>query len=462
MKLRLSSLVVGVDGLGYMGLATGLAFAAKGWSVIGFDINPEVRTAVAQARSPYSEAGLAELLRSQTSVGRFRLVDSVEELARASDVVFMCLPTPSKPSGRIDLKPIRTGCDQLGLALRSVPRRRLIVVKSTVVPGTTERVVGPIIWRASRKGSDKVAIASNPEFLAEGTMVQDALQPDRAVIGTSGGWSRRLLTRLYAPFHVPVLALTPSGAELVKYSSNTFLAMKVTFANEISRLAEQLDVNVDDVMGAVGEDARIGRRFLRAGPGFGGSCFDKDIRALVTYAADRGLPFRLGRATLRANADRIDHIRDLVRSVAPSLNGKRIAVLGLAFKPGTDDVRESRAFPLIEMLLEEGAAVQAHDPAAVPRFRREWARLHPRKEGRRPRFSTDVLGTLARADLAILHTDWPEYRRWSRAWTSRMTAPIVIDLRRGLSCQAPGLAGVRVISLGVGGSPPTGLVERST
>lgn len=462
MTDRRSAPIVGVDGLGYMGLATGLGFAAKGWSVVGFDISPRVRTSVSQGKSPYSEEGLTELLREQQSAGRFRLVDTVESLAGNADVIFLCLPTPSRPSGRIDLSAIKSGSLQLGHALRPIRRRRLIVVKSTVVPGTTQRIVERILRRASGKGLDLLGVAANPEFLAEGTMVHDTLHPDRAVIGTSDLRSRRLLTRLYRPFGAPIVALTPSGAELVKYSSNAFLAMKVSFSNEISRLAEHLGVNIDDVMGAVGEDVRIGRRFLTAGPGFGGSCFDKDIRALVTYSADLGLPFRLGRATLQANADRTEHVRDLVHSVLPRLTGKRIAVLGLAFKAGTDDVRESRVFPLIDMLLEEGAIVRAHDPVAVPRFRKEWARLHTSGGPRRLHFSKTAREALTHADAAILHTDWPEYRGWSVSWSRRMKNPTVIDLRRALPVGNGPAAGLRLVRLGVGTSGQVPSPRRSS
>jgi UDPglucose 6-dehydrogenase len=291
--------------------------------------------------------------------------------------------------------------------------------------------------------------------LAEGSMVRDALHPDRIVIGVSDDWSRQLLRRLYAPFHAPVLTLTPSGAELVKYSSNAFLAMKVTFANEISRMAEQVGVNIDDAMEAVGHDRRIGGRFLRAGPGFGGSCFDKDLRALVAFAGEQGLPFRLGRATLQANNDRLEHVRDLVSSVAPHLRGTKVAVLGLAFKPGTDDVRESRAFPLIEMLLSAGATVHAHDPVAIPRFRREWGRTHPQGTGPRLRFSDNMVSTVSRADLAILHTDWPDYQRWSSKWTRAMRRPLLIDLRRGLVHRGSSDGELRVVSLGDGSSRPS-------
>ncbi len=442
--------VVGIAGLGYMGLATGLAFANRGWKAVGYDISTEIRAAVARGESPYSEVGLPELLRSEVGAGRFEVVASMDDLAARADAIFLCLPTPSSATGRIDLRAVRSGSRSLGRALGSVTARRLVVVKSTVVPGTTERVVEPIVRRATGRGPDRLAVASNPEFLAEGTMVRDALRPERVVVGAREAWAQALLRRLYRPFRTQVVVLTPSGAELVKYSSNTFLAMKVSFANEIARVAERLDVNVDDVMAAVGADSRIGRRFLVAGPGFGGSCFDKDVRALATFMGDLGVPRRLARATLRANDDRVGHVFDLVHAVEPRLAGRRVALLGLAFKAGTDDVRESRALPILERLLAEGAQVRAHDPVAVPRFQREWARRHPGATGARLRFVDSAPDALAGADLAILQADWPEYARWPAGWSRRMNAPVLVDLRRAVRPAVARSAGLRVLALGVG------------
>jgi UDPglucose 6-dehydrogenase len=440
--------VVGLDGLGYMGLATGLAFAARGWNVVGFDINPRIRESLGKRTLPIYEEGLDALLKHEMRSGRFRVVGSVAELAQQADCIFLCLPTPSGPGGRIDLRPMRAGVRQLGRALRNVAGYRLIVVKSTVVPGTTEEVVRPLLERTSRHDAATLGVAANPEFLAEGSMVTDALRPARVVIGTSDRRAARMLKSLYAPFGSPVFELSPSGAELVKYSSNAFLAMKVSFANEIGRVAEAVGTDIDEVMGAVGSDPRIGRLFLKAGPGFGGSCFDKDVRALVRRTRDLGQPFLLGSATLGVNDDQVDHVVALAtRAAGGSLRSKRVAFLGLSFKEGTDDVRESRALPIIEKLIGRGASVRAHDPVAAANFTRAWDTEHPAR-ARRPRLVESVPDALAGADLAILQTPWPVYGSWRREWTEAMRRPVLLDLRRYIDPEKAGAAGVQLLALG--------------
>ncbi len=439
-----------------MGLATGLAFAARGLSVHAFDIKPEIRAAVAAGRTPYHEAGLARLLQDQLRAGRFGVVDSVATLAERSEGLFLCVPTPSRPNGEIDLGPLRRSAEEVAEALRPVRGFRLVVVKSTVVPGTTESVVAPIVSERSGRTGAGLGIASNPEFLAEGTMVRDAVEPARIVIGTSDARSRAWLERAYRPFRAPVFALTPSGAELVKYASNSFLALKVSFANEIARLSDRLGVNVDAVIQAVGHDPRIGDRFLKAGPGFGGSCFDKDVRALVHRAEELGDRFRSGDAALRINDDQLAYVLDRVRSAVGPLRGKRIALLGLAFKDGTDDVRESRAIPIAEALFSEGATVRAHDPVAVENFRRAWTPPNGTGAGELVLVAT-VPEALEGADAAVLQAAWPEYLRWPGAWTRRMRVPLLLDLRRALDRGRARRVGLTVIGLGAGdpaGTPP--------
>ncbi len=451
-RKRPRSSKVGIAGLGYMGLATGLAFAAHGLSVTGYDVKPEIRESTARGVTPYQEQGLGELLRRQVRSGRFSVVDSPDALVRATEGIFICLPTPSLASGRIDLRPLRKGTTELGHALRSAKGYRLIVVKSTVVPGTTEAVVEPILRRLSRRSPRELGVAVNPEFLAEGTMVRDALHPDRVVAGTRDPRSRAWLKSVYRPFGAPSFFLTPTGAELVKYSSNAFLALKVSFANEISRMAEKLGPNVDQVMEAVGADPRIGRRFLKAGPGFGGSCFQKDLQALVVRAHELGVQFRSGEVALTINDEQTKHVLTLVRSATGPLEGKTVTVLGVAFKAGTDDVRESRAFPLVSGLIREGARVRVHDPVALSNFRREWERRPSHGPGR-VEFCRSASESLAGADVAVLQADWSVYRRWRPEWTRRMKEPILVDLRRSVNVRAPGVAGLRVLALGVGSCP---------
>jgi UDPglucose 6-dehydrogenase len=443
---------VGILGAGYMGLATGVAFAHQGFRVFAYDVNPRVRRELAAGRSPYHEKGLGALVRQESRRGRFVVLDRVEDLAERAEVVFVCLPTPSKTGGRIDLAPLRAGVAELGRALRPVTGYRVVVVKSTVVPGTTQGVVEPLLRRSSGKSARDLGVVFNPEFLSEGRMVHDTLHPQRIVLGASDPRAVRWLVALYRGFDAPVFELSPSAAELVKYASNAFLALKVSFANEIGRLTERLDGNVDAVMDAVGADPRIGTEFLRAGPGFGGSCFRKDLRAMVARADELGVRFRSGENALAINADQMVHAIDLVRRTAGTLRNRTVTVLGVAFKPGTDDVRESRALPLVKALLDGGARVRLHDPEALSNFRRELGRVPGVSS--RVTFCPSVEGALRGADLAVLQTDWPQYRRWPARWTRRMRTPTLVDLRREISPAARARAGLRVVALGVSPDRP--------
>jgi UDPglucose 6-dehydrogenase len=451
---------VGIVGLGYMGLATGLAFAARGLSVTGYDVKPEVRERTARGDAPYHEAGLEELLRSQLRAGRFSVVGHLSSLVDASECLFVCLPTPSLRSGGIDLRPLTRGITELGGVLRGAKGYRLVVVKSTVVPGTTEHIVEPLLRRLSGRAPHELGVAVNPEFLAEGSAVRDAVRPDRVVIGTGDVRARARMRAAYRRFRVPSYYLPPSAAELVKYSSNAFLALKVSFANEISRLAEALGLDIDDVMEAVGADPRIGRRFLHAGPGFGGSCFEKDVRALVVRSRELGFPLRTGEVSLTINREQEDHMLALVRGAVGPLRGKTIAVLGAAFKAGTDDVRGSRAFPLVAGLLKEGARVRVHDPVALGKFRQAWEQ----RSAAAPRsveFRDTVLQVLVGADAAVLQADWAEYRSWRPAWTRRMKTPLLVDLRRSIPVRSPDTAGLRIRALGVGSAREPSPAARS-
>ena len=440
---------VGIVGLGYMGLGTGLAFAARGLSVVGYDRKPEIRRAVAAGSTPYHETGLSELLRSQVHAGRFRVADRLEALVGYAEGIFLCVPTPPGRNGRIDLRPLRSATREVARAIAKVDGYRLVVVKSTVVPGTTETMVLPELLRESGRSPREVGAAANPEFLAEGTMVHDALSPDRVVIGTSDRRAELWLRRVYRPFHAPVVALSPSGAELVKYSANAFLALKVSFANEVGRLADRLGVHVDRVMDAVGLDPRIGPSFLRAGPGFGGSCFEKDVAAFVARGKDLGVPMRTAATALRVNDEQLRYVFDFLRVAVGPVKGKTVALLGLAFKAGTDDVRESRALPIAERLVRDGAVVRAHDPVALEPFRRAWKSPASRGHGR-IEFCSSIDRALSGADFAILQADWPEYSRWTPARSRRMRRPLLIDLRRALDPEVVARAGLTVVGLGAG------------
>lgn len=422
---------VGVAGLGYVGLPTALGFASYGHRVLGFDVRPELRHALERAESPVHEPGLAELLSAERASGRFHVVASWDRLVDGSQVIFLCLPTPSGRSGRIDLAPLLAGARSLGRALRGVRGRRLIVVKSTVVPGTTEGRVRPELERASGLVGEELGVAVNPEFVAEGSMVDDVLRPERVVLGITREVDEALLRQIYAPFRAPVIALPPAGAELVKYASNAFLATKITLANEISRVAERVGVDVDRILEAVGRDSRIGPKFLTAGPGFGGSCFEKDVRAILAEGRRRGVALPTLSAVMRSNDAQAAHAFGLAEQALGGSRRRRIAVLGLSFKPGTDDVRGSRALPIVQAALDAGAIVRVHDPVALEKFRESWRSQHG-GSGRGVQFCEEVEQALEGADAAIVHTPWPEYRKFPPSWTGRMRSPLVVDLRRAL------------------------------
>jgi len=450
-RTRREGPVVGLVGVGYMGIATGLGFAARGRTVVAYDIRSRTRSALRRGRSPYAEDGLPELLRRMVSRHRFQVVDSLEELAQRAECIFLCVPTPPKRSGEVDLGPLRTAARALGAALRGVRGYRLVVVKSTVVPGTTDRLVEPLVRTTSGKDARSLGVAVNPEFLSEGRMVDDALHPARIVVGAREPRARRLLRAVYTGFPARIFELPPAGAELVKHASNEFLALKVSYANELSRWSERLGSDVDAVVAAVGADPRIGTAFLRAGPGFGGSCFDKDLRAFARRGAALGVDPRIPATVLAVNEDQTEHALELVRSTAGSLARKEVAVLGLAFKVGTDDVRESRAFPIVEGLIAGGARVRVHDPSALANFRTEWIRSGRRT--RRIAFARSTRAALNGADLAVLQADWPEYRDWSDDWTRAMRRPVVVDLRRGLDVARADRSGLHVVALGRSSAP---------
>jgi len=442
---------VGIAGLGYMGLATGVGFAARGCPTVGFDIRAEARRDLRRGRTSIREPGLDPLFARATRTGRFRPVDSWDDLVRASRVIFLCLPTPRRPSGSIDLRPLLSGVRDLGLALRGVPGRRLVVVKSTVVPGTTANRVRPLLEQVSRRSRTDLGVASNPEFLAEGSMIRDVLTPERIVIGVDDRRDAALLRRVYRGFPAPILELTPSGAELVKYASNAFLATKVAFVNEISRLSERIGVEIDPVAEAVGLDSRIGAKFLVAGPGFGGSCFEKDVRALASRARELGVRLPLVESLVPTNDAQTHHAFEIIRDALGGLRRRRIALLGLSFKSGTDDVRETRALPIALEALRGGAEVRVHDPVATRKFLALWKELVGSRLGP-PIACNRVTEALRGADAAVVHSPWPEYLRFPSSWTGIMRKPLVIDLRRALPPAVRRRSDLRWVGLGSGSS----------
>jgi UDPglucose 6-dehydrogenase len=414
---------IGVMGAGWVGLVTAAGFAELGHEVVVRDVVPERIERLRQGVTPIHEPGLDERL----ARNRRRISFTVEarDVFERASIVFVCVGTPPSSSGDADLTAVHGVVDDV-LATRDP---LVLVMKSTVPVGTGDRVVA----RLAEHGADHVAYVSNPEFLAEGTAVHDFLRPQRVVIGSSVPDAADRVARLYEPLAAPVVRCDVASAEMIKYASNAFLATKISFINEIANVCEQMGADVEVVAEGMGLDDRIGPRFLRAGVGYGGSCFPKDVTALKQLAGNSGYHFQLLTAVIEVNELQKRRILTKLKRHLSPLTGKTVALLGLAFKPDTSDVRESPSLVLAARLLAEGAEVRAWDPAAVEEARA----LLPDVE-----LSSDLDATLRGADAAIIVTDWDEVRRLELGWARKlMRRPLIVDGRNVLDPEAARAAG---------------------
>lgn len=439
---------VSVMGTGYVGLVTGAALAEHSHEVVCLDVIPEKIEMLNRKESPIFEPGLEELLQRHVSEGRLKGSLEIEREIAASEVTYICVGTPSDKDGSIDLKYIEAASESVGKALAKKPRETFhtVVVKSTVVPLTTEQVVGPAVAKHSgRKAGEGFGLVMNPEFLKEGAAVQDAMHPDRIVIGATDARSRQVMGELYGKFDCPVLHTDPRTAEFIKYGSNAFLAVKISFANEMANAAEAWGVDWKVVAEGMGLDQRISGQFLAPGVGFGGSCFPKDVRALQAKAAADGHASLVLSAALEVNDIQPKRALELAQEMAGDLKGKKVALLGLAFKPDTDDVRETRAQPIAEALLKAGASVTAHDVEGQENFK-----------AMAPQLKMDYMDTpsdaLQGAHVAIVQVPWQAYRELPvEVWRALMEQPqAVIDCRRGLDGASFERAGLPYRAIGLG------------
>lgn len=434
---------VAVVGTGYVGLVSGACLAERGHHVVCVDVDPRKVEAINRGVSPIHERGLEALLRRHIGT-RLRASTDLARAIQETELSLIAVGTPF--DGReIDLTQVKTVAAQIGAALRGRHGYHVVVVKSTVVPGTTDRVVRPLLEEASgRKAGVDFGVGMNPEFLTEGEAVSDFMDPDRIVLGGMDEASVATLEELYADFEgVERLRTNNVTAEMIKYTSNALLATMISFSNEVGNLCAALGgVDVVDVMRGVHASRYLtatlpdGRRvapgivsFLAAGCGFGGSCLPKDVKALIAHGEKAGTPMGLLRAVIEVNARQPERVLDLLHRHFPSLAGVPVAVLGLAFRPDTDDMRESPALPIIERLLAEGARVCAYDPAAMPEARRI---LGPD----RIRLCPTLDDAVADAEAVVLVTRWDQFRDLPRLLQGRERPPLVVDGRRLLDRHA--------------------------
>ena len=435
---------VAIIGGGYVGLCTGAVFAKQGHRVRIVDVLPEKVAAIRRGEAPFHEPGLEDALREVVASGRLTATTDLEAAVRESDFTFLCVGTPQGKDGQSDLTYLRQASAAVGGALRGRRGFHVVVTKSTVPPRTAEDVVRPELEAASglAMGDDTFQVASNPEFLKEGTAMKDACQPDRIVVGAFSAKAGEAVLSLYDAFDCPKILVDPRTSEMIKYAANAFLALKIGFSNEMANVSERLGIDWYDVANGIGHDPRIGPLFLRAGAGFGGSCFPKDVAAIAHVARTSGAPSRLLQAVLDGNEEQPLVTVKMLREELGELAGKRIALLGLAFKPDTDDVRETRAVPILRALQAAGATVVAHDPAA----RRTFQALGVPVE-----MAESAEDALREAHGCIVQTEWADYRRLAPAQFLRlMRAPVVVDGRRTFDPATMLAAGVRYRAIGLG------------
>ncbi|RVN84496.1 UDP-glucose 6-dehydrogenase [Sinorhizobium meliloti] len=428
-------------GAGYVGLVSGVCFADFGHDVVCVDKDEGKISALKKGQIPIFEPGLDHLVASNVASGRLNFTDDLKTAVAASDVVFIAVGTPSRRGdGHADLSYVYAAAREIASNLQGFT---VVVTKSTVPVGTGDEVER--IIRETNPAVD-VTVVSNPEFLREGAAIEDFKRPDRIVIGVDGsdGRAREVMTEVYRPLYLnqsPLVFTTRRTSELIKYAGNAFLAMKITFINEIADLCEKVGANVQDVARGIGLDGRIGSKFLHAGPGYGGSCFPKDTLALVKTAQDHDTPVRLVETTVAVNDNRKRAMgRKVIAAAGGDIRGSKIAVLGLTFKPNTDDMRDSPAIAVVQALQDAGARVTGYDPEGMENARKLIEGLD---------CARDPYEAAAEADALVIITEWNEFRALDfDRLKSTMKTPLLVDLRNIYRKDEVAKHGFRYASIG--------------
>lgn len=432
---------IAVVGLGYVGLVTASCLARLGQIVVGLERDPEKLDSLAAGRVPYYEPHLAADLASGRASGALTFTGRPEVALAGADVVMICVGTPSDPTGRADLTDVLAVTEMLAAAVDDEPT---VALRSTVPVGTTRRIETRLNEMRAGHGLRPISVIANPEFLRTGRAIDDFLRPTRIVIGTTESTSPgalERLTNLYAPLEAPTAVMDANSAELVKNASNAFLATRLSFVNELAALCESTGADIDAVLAGMADDPRIGGLFMRPGIGFGGSCLPKDVRSLIAMARDRGLPMALATAVDAVNVERASALIDrLAQTIDRPLAGARVGILGLAFKPDTDDVRESPALALASALRDREVGVVAYDPQAGANA----SRVLPWLEQ-----ADGPQGVATAADAIVLATEWPEFVTMDLgSLAGLMRGRLLVDGRNALDPDAVVRAGLRYIGVG--------------
>jgi len=410
---------IAMIGVGYVGLVSGTGLADFGNEVICVDIDEQKIERLKQGIMPIYEPGLADLVKKNVEKGRLSFTTNLAEAIRESEVIFLAVPTPSAPNGEVDLSYIFNVVDSIAQNLNDY---KIIVTKSTVEVGTNDRIRDHLLAKGVPK--EKFDIVSNPEFLREGSAVGDFMRPDRVVIGSDSERAMEVMREIYRALYLietPVVATNIRTAEMIKYASNAFLATKISFINEIANLCELVGADVQVVAKAMGLDGRIGKKFLHAGPGFGGSCFPKDTLALTKIAEKAGMRATIVEAVIAVNQRQKMRVVEKLLKYLPDLKNKNIGILGLAFKPNTDDVREAPALVVIAEILKRGGQIKAYDPEAMNEMRKHFPQIT---------YVSASEDAAKGADALLILTEWNEFRNLDlKYFKTLMNQPILIDTR---------------------------------
>jgi nucleotide sugar dehydrogenase len=447
---------IAVAGTGYVGLVAGVCFAEVGHKVLCVDVDREKVEMLKSGTSPIYEQDLEELMQKNYAAGRIDFTTDFKSAYRDADAIFIGVGTPEQPDGSANLSYIATVARQIA---ETVERDCLVVVKSTVPVGTNDKVEqfihdflprhnGHVIGNGKRsKQSIRVEVASNPEFLAQGTAVRDTLKAARIIIGTQSEWAEKILREIYEPFNIPIVSVSRRSAEMIKYASNDFLALKISYMNDIANLCELVGADIEDVAQGMSFDERIGKKFLHAGIGYGGSCFPKDTKALEYLAKQYGYELRTIKAAIDVNRDQKTVLYRKACRRLITFNGLKVAVLGLTFKAGTDDLREAPSLDNIPLLLKQGADIWAYDPVGADNFKK----FYP--EGQNGcgaiRYTTDIKAALENANVCFIFTDWGDIMSvLPQDFADWMRTPLIYDGRNLFSVKEMKNAGVEYYSIG--------------
>ena len=427
---------IAVAGTGYVGLVAGVCFAEKGHDVTCVDVDENKVKIMQSGKSPIYEEGLEELMTKNVAEGRLHFTTNYKEAYKDADAIFIGVGTPEQPDGSANLSYVATVSRQIA---ESIEKDCLVVVKSTVPVGTNDKVEQFI--KDSLVNDVKVEVASNPEFLAQGHAVRDTLQAKRIVIGTSSKKAEDFLKKIYEPFKLPIVSVSRRSAEMIKYASNDFLALKISYMNDIANLCELVGANIEDVAEGMSYDPRIGSSFLHAGIGYGGSCFPKDTKALSYLAKKNGYTLRTVQAAVDVNKAQKTKLFRKASDRLITFDHLKVAVLGLAFKAGTDDLREAPSIDNVELLLEQGADIYAYDPVAEENFKKRYpTQIH---------YVANPDEALKNANVCFIFTEWDEIKAVKpETYKKLMRTPLVYDGRNIYDLDEMKNAGIEYYSIG--------------